>query len=128
MDGPLSGLRVVEIAAMGPAPFAAMVLADLGADVIRIERLGGSGTPFGVDLLGRSRRSVAIDLKHPDASAVVQRLVEGADVLIEGFRPGVAEDVVVDRITYDMSGPGAPQDLSAVRYRLHVPIEIVEEG
>jgi alpha-methylacyl-CoA racemase len=91
--GPLAGLRVVEIAGIGPAPFAGMMLADLGADVLRVDRPGG--TPlFGEprhDLLGRGKRSVAVDLKHPGGPGVVRALAERADALIEGFRPGVAE-------------------------------------
>jgi alpha-methylacyl-CoA racemase len=91
--GPLSGLRVVELAGIGPTPFAAMTLADLGAEVVRVDR-PGAGPLFGVaeaDLLNRGRRSVAVDLKHPEGVATVLRLVERADVLVEGFRPGVAE-------------------------------------
>jgi alpha-methylacyl-CoA racemase len=91
--GPLKGYRIVEIAGIGPGPFACMMLADMGADVIRLERPTGAR---GVDdipanVLNRSRRSVGIDLKHPDAVELTLRLVEGADALIEGFRPGVAE-------------------------------------
>src|SRR5437764_13397123 len=91
--GPLTGIRVVEIAGIGPGPFACMMLADLGADVIRLERPTG---PRGVDAVpanvtNRSRRSVGIDLKNPEAVELVLRLVEGADALLEGFRPGVAE-------------------------------------
>jgi alpha-methylacyl-CoA racemase len=92
-QGPLAGVRVVELAGIGPTPFAAMLLADLGADVVRVDR-PGAGPTFGVaeaDLLNRGRRSVAIDLKHPDGVATVLRLVERADVLVEGFRPGVTE-------------------------------------
>jgi alpha-methylacyl-CoA racemase len=91
--GPLQGLRVIELAGIGPGPFAAMLLADLGADVLRIDRPGS--TPlFGRtehDLLTRGRRSVAVDLKHPDGAATLLTLTERADVLLEGFRPGVAE-------------------------------------
>jgi alpha-methylacyl-CoA racemase len=91
--GPLKGYRIVEIAGIGPGPFACMMLADMGADVIRLERPTGAR---GVDaipanVLNRGRRSVGIDLKHPDAVELTLRLVEGADALIEGFRPGVAE-------------------------------------
>jgi alpha-methylacyl-CoA racemase len=91
--GPLQGVRVLEVASIGPGPFAAMMLADMGADVLRLDRLGGSRGPAGVpaNILDRGRRSVALDLKHPDAVELVLRLVEGADALTEGFRPGVME-------------------------------------
>jgi alpha-methylacyl-CoA racemase len=92
--GPLAGVKVVEIAGIGPGPHACMLLADLGADVIRIERPGGQMLTGGShDLLNRGRPSVALDLKHPDAVATVLDLVEGADVLIEGMRPGVTERI-----------------------------------
>ncbi|GGR25011.1 CaiB/BaiF CoA transferase family protein [Streptomyces roseolus] len=91
--GPLAGVRVVELAGIGPGPFAAMLLADLGADVVRVDRPGGAG--LGVDpakdLTNRNKRSVLVDLKAPDGPATVLDLVERADVLIEGYRPGVAE-------------------------------------
>jgi alpha-methylacyl-CoA racemase len=91
--GPLQGVRVVELAGIGPAPFAAMLLADLGADVIRIDRPGGGlvAGPPAYELLARGRPSVAIDLKQPTGVRVVKELVESADALVEGFRPGVAE-------------------------------------
>ncbi len=93
--GPLAGLRVVEIAGIGPGPFCAMVLADLGADVVRIDRSanvsGGDPANPPADLLNRGRRSVGVDLKHPDGVGTVLDLVAGADALIEGFRPGVME-------------------------------------
>ena len=90
-QGPLTGIRVVELAGLGPAPHACMVLADLGADVLRVDRPGGG---FGVathDLLTRSRRSVAVDLKSAGGADTVLRLADSADVLVEGLRPGVAE-------------------------------------
>ena len=89
-SGPLSGVRIVEIAGLGPVPFAAMLLADLGADVIRVDR-PDADSPTGADLLTRGRRSAIVDLKQPGGAEVVLRLVEQADALIEGFRPGVAE-------------------------------------
>ncbi len=90
--GPLSGVKIVEIAGIGPGPHAAMILADLGADVIRIERPGGGMFGGGTqDVLTRSRPSVAMDLKNPAAVATVLDLVEGADILIEGMRPGAIE-------------------------------------
>jgi alpha-methylacyl-CoA racemase len=93
--GPLAGVRVVELAGIGPSPFAAMLLADLGADVIRIDRPGGPSLPVPLapeaDILRRGRPSVMLDLKHPDGLAAALALVERADVLVEGYRPGVAE-------------------------------------
>lgn len=94
MSGPLSGLKVLEIAGIGPGPFACMVLADLGADVVRVdraERVGGSSAGSSFQLLARGRRSLGADLKNPAGVEAVLTLVENADVLIEGFRPGVAE-------------------------------------
>ncbi|HEV3213411.1 MAG TPA: CaiB/BaiF CoA-transferase family protein [Acidimicrobiales bacterium] len=92
MAGPLSGVKVIELAGIGPSPYACMLLADAGADVLRLERPAGepSDAP-GWDLLTRSRPSVGVDLKHPDAVALVLDLVASADVLIEGMRPGVTE-------------------------------------
>lgn len=94
--GPLAGLKVIEIGGLGPGPFAAMLLSDLGADVVRIDRVHGaalSGPNFdhSLELLNRGRRSVAVDLKHPEGAESVLRLVETADVIFEGFRPGVTE-------------------------------------
>ncbi len=91
--GPLEGIRVVEIAGIGPGPFCAMMLSDLGAEVVRVDRPGGRGVVAGParDLLNRGRRSVSVDLKHADGAGVVLRLAEQADALVEGFRPGVAE-------------------------------------
>lgn len=95
MSGPLTGFRVIELAGLGPAPFAAMLLSDLGAEVIRVERAAAVRGPApdtpSSDLNLRGRRSIAIDLKHPDGVAVLLDLVESADALIEGFRPGVME-------------------------------------
>jgi alpha-methylacyl-CoA racemase len=92
MAGPLTGFTIVELAGLGPAPYAGMLLADLGADVVRVDRTDGPGpVDTGVDLFGRGKRSVGIDLKSPEGRELVLRLVEGADGLIEGFRPGVTE-------------------------------------
>ncbi|MBC7590930.1 MAG: CoA transferase [Salinibacterium sp.] len=92
--GPLHGVRVVELVGIGPGPFAGMLLADLGADVIRVDRPGGNAlqvVPPEKDILGRGRPSVAVNLKDPRGVALVLDLVESADILIEGFRPGVTE-------------------------------------
>jgi len=86
--GPLAGFTIIEIGSIGPGPFCGMILADLGARVVRVARPGPS--PYG-DLLHRGRDAIALDLKHAEGAEVVLRLVEGADGLIEGFRPGVAE-------------------------------------
>lgn len=92
-NGPLAGVRVVELVGIGPGPFAAMVLADLGADVVRVDRPGGGGLAVdpAYDVTNRNKRSVLLDLKSAEGPARVLDLVERADVLIEGFRPGVAE-------------------------------------
>jgi alpha-methylacyl-CoA racemase len=89
MTGPLSGLKIVELAGLGPGPFAAMMLADHGAEVIRVERAGMIGVPN--DPLLRNRRSISLDLKRPESCEAVRRLAETADGLIEGYRPGVME-------------------------------------
>jgi alpha-methylacyl-CoA racemase len=93
--GPLAGITVIEIAGIGPGPYCGMMLADMGADVIRIDRAatvqGGDPDRPPADLLNRGRRSVGVDLKSPDGVEVVLDLVEKADALIEGFRPGVTE-------------------------------------
>lgn len=105
MSGPLAGLRVVEMAGVAPAPFACTVLADLGADVVRVDRARPGADVFSVrgDPLARSRRSIGVDVKSAAGRDVVLRLVDRADVFVEGYRPGVAErmglgpDVCLDR-------------------------------
>ncbi|GAA2522352.1 CaiB/BaiF CoA-transferase family protein [Streptomyces levis] len=93
MHGPLAGVRVVELAGIGPGPFAAMLLADLGADVVRVDRPGGPGLGIdpAYDVTNRNKRSVVVDLKAPDGPDRVLDLAARADVLVEGYRPGVAE-------------------------------------
>ena len=103
MSGPLTGVKVLELAALGPAPFACMMLADMGADVVRIDRVQSQASAARppsdlltrdrgpADLLARGRRSACVDLKHADGLATVRRLIESSDVLVEGWRPGVAE-------------------------------------
>jgi alpha-methylacyl-CoA racemase len=96
-QGPLAGLRILELAGIGPVPFAGMMLADMGADVVRVDRPGVvRGTevvPFQTsnDLVSRNRRSIGVDLKQPEGVETLLRLVEGADGMFEGFRPGVVE-------------------------------------
>jgi alpha-methylacyl-CoA racemase len=97
--GPLHGLKVIELAGIGPAPFCAMMLADLGADVTRVDRLPTTSDEHPTDCLLRNRRSIALDLKQRDAVETLLTLVDGADALIEGFRPGVMERLGL--------GPGA---------------------
>ena len=93
--GPLAGVKIIEIAGIGPGPFCAMMLADMGADVIRVDRAasvrGGDPSVPPADLINRGRRSIGIDLKSPEGVETVLKLVESSDGLIEGFRPGVAE-------------------------------------
>ena len=93
--GPLAGLRIIEFVGIGPGPMAAMLFADLGADVIRLDRMTPSGLGIAIPrrfgLLGRSRPSVAVDLKHAEGIALAGDLMEKADGLIEGFRPGTME-------------------------------------
>ncbi|MQW76959.1 CoA transferase [Nocardioides sp. dk4132] len=107
-SGPLRGVKVVEIAGIGPGPHACMILADLGADVIRVERPGGQALAGGAgNLLNRGRPSVALNLKDPEATKTVLELIADADVLVEGMRPGVTERL----------GLG-PEDCHAVNPRL----------
>ncbi|MFV0297993.1 MAG: CaiB/BaiF CoA transferase family protein [Hyphomicrobiaceae bacterium] len=110
--GPLSGYRIIEMAGIGPAPFCGMLLADMGADIIRIDRradadLGVPGREPKFDVLARGRQSIAVDVKSEAGRDVVRRLAKDADALIEGFRPGVMERL----------GLG-PEDLAAVNPRL----------
>ena len=93
MSGPLQGIRIVEMSGLGPAPFACMMLADLGAEVICVDRLAAADSPEPVaaDIFRRGKRTIAVDLKQPSALQAVLRLIESADILIEGFRPGVME-------------------------------------
>ncbi|MEE9606867.1 MAG: CaiB/BaiF CoA-transferase family protein [Myxococcota bacterium] len=93
--GPLNGVKILEVAGIGPGPFCGMMLSDMGAEVLRLDRAQSVGrvdpSVPNLDFLARGRRSVGVDLKHPDGVAAVLRLVERADALIEGFRPGVME-------------------------------------
>ncbi|HEY7106653.1 MAG TPA: CaiB/BaiF CoA-transferase family protein [Acidimicrobiia bacterium] len=143
MAGPLAGMKVVELEGRGPGPFGAMVLADLGAEVVRLCRPPADGAADDdptarmiagrrrVDLVLRGRRSVAVDLKHPDGLAAALRLVDRADVLVEGYRPGAAERLglgpevclarnpalVYARITgWGQDGPYAPMPGHDVNY------------
>jgi len=107
-DGPLRGVRVVELAGIGPGPFAGMVLADLGADVVRVDRPGGAvlGIDPARDITNRNKRSVTLDLKDEHGVAAVLGLVARADILIEGNRPGVAERLGVGPETCLARNPG----------------------
>lgn len=108
MPGPLAGIRVIELAAIGPVPFCGMLLADMGADVVRVDRAGGDPALGGlVDVCGRGKRSVAIDLKTERGCGLLIRLLAATDVLLEGFRPGVAERLGV-----------GPEDVEPVNPRL----------
>lgn len=95
--GPLEGIKGIEVGGIGPAPFCAMMLADMGAEILRIDRLGDidskASQQAAFDFMARGRRRLALDLKHPDGVACLLRLVEKADLLLEGFRPGVMENL-----------------------------------
>jgi alpha-methylacyl-CoA racemase len=143
VSGPLHGVRIVEVAAIGPAPYGVMLLADLGADVVRVDRVTAAQGRPGMEAtmvgLSRNRRSIAVDLRTDDGPEVVRRLAATADVLIEGFRPGVAERLgigpdhcrdrngrlVYARMTgWGQDGPLAPRaghdiDYAAVAGALH---------
>jgi len=106
--GPLAGVRVVELAGIGPGPFAAMLLADLGADVVRVDRTGPVDEGWArADVVNRGKRSVAVDLKHPDGPGVVRALARRADAVVDPYRPGVAERLGI-----------GPDDLLAANPRL----------
>jgi alpha-methylacyl-CoA racemase len=107
--GPLHGLKIIELAGIGPGPYAAMLLADMGAEVVRVERPGppASSVPPDKDVLRRNRRSIIVNLQHPDGVRTVLSMAAKADVLLEGFRPGVTEHL----------GLG-PEDCWAVNPRL----------
>jgi len=121
--GPLAGVRVLELAGIGPGPFCAMMLADQGATVLRIDRPGAGRARAERELMNRGRRSAVLDLKHPRAVEALLRLVDAADVLLEGFRPGVTErmgvgpDVCLSRnprlVYARMTGWGQQGPLSA---------------
>ena len=108
--GPLTGLRVVELASIGPGPLCAMLLADLGAEVLRIDRTEPSGLGVPIDIKfevsGRNRRSVALDIKQPAGLDAALRLIDRADVLIEGWRPGVAERLGLGPAVCHARNPG----------------------
>ncbi|MFK7863862.1 MAG: CaiB/BaiF CoA transferase family protein [Pseudohongiellaceae bacterium] len=89
--GPLAGIRIIEMAGIGPGPFCAMMLSDMGAEVIRIDRLSHKGSGHEANVLNRGRKSIALDLKNPASVETVLKLIDKADGLIEGFRPGVME-------------------------------------
>jgi len=108
-SGPLTGLRIVEMAGIGPAPFCGMLLADMGADVVRIDRLEASGLgiafPPRFDMLNRNKRSIAINLKCVEGVAAVARMIDDADVVIEGFRPGVMEKLGLGPGRFEETNP-----------------------
>ena len=115
--GPLAGFRIIEMAGIGPAPFAATLLADMGAEVIRVDRreaadLGLPGREPKFDVLHRGRRSLAVDVKTEAGRAVVRQLAAKADALIEGFRPGVMERL-------GLGARRAPEAQSQARVRPH---------
>ena len=109
MSGPLAGVKIIELVGIGPGPFAGMLLADMGAEVIAVDRMGrGSASPtLPVDLARRGKRAIAVDLKQPQGRAIVQDLIRNSDGFFEGYRPGVTEKLGV-----------GPDDLLAINPRL----------
>ena len=103
--GPLHGLRVIEMAGLGPGPFCGMLLADMGADVIVIERPAARRVVQVGDGLNRGKRSICLDLKNPESLQAVRRLIDGADALIEGYRPGVMERLGLGPSSFGLSNP-----------------------
>ena len=89
--GPLNGLKIIEMAGIGPGPFCGMILADLGAEVIRVDRASAAGTGSREEPANRGKKSIAVDLKSKEGVEVVLKLIESADAVFEGFRPGVME-------------------------------------
>ena len=89
--GPLKDIKVIEMAGIGPAPFCGMILADMGAEVISVERITAAGRGSSADIASRGKKSIAVDIRKPEGQEIIKKLVESADVLIEGFRPGVME-------------------------------------
>ncbi len=89
--GPLKDIKVIEMAGIGPAPFCGMILADMGAEVISVERITAAGRGSSADIASRGKKSIAVDIRKTEGQEIIKKLVESADVLIEGFRPGVME-------------------------------------
>ena len=89
--GPLKDIKVIELAGIGPAPFCGMILADMGAEVISVERITAAGRGSSADIASRGKKSIAVDIRKSEGQDIIKKLVESADVLIEGFRPGVME-------------------------------------
>lgn len=89
--GPLKDIKVIEMAGIGPAPFCGMILADMGAEVISVERITAAGRGSSADIASRGKKSIAVDIRKPEGQDIIKKLVESADILIEGFRPGVME-------------------------------------
>ena len=89
--GPLSGIKIIEFAGLGPGPFCGMVLADMGADVIVVDRIENYGREKTNDLASRGKKSIAVDLKNPDSKELIHELIENADAVLEGLRPGKME-------------------------------------
>ena len=89
--GPLKDIKVIEMAGIGPAPFCGMILADMGAEVISVERITAAGRGSSADIASRGKKSIAVDIRKPEGQEIIKKLIDSADVLIEGFRPGVME-------------------------------------
>ena len=89
--GPLKDIKIIEMAGIGPAPFCGMILADMGAEVISVDRITSAGRGSSADIASRGKKSIAIDIRKEEGQEIIKKLILNADVLIEGFRPGVME-------------------------------------
>jgi crotonobetainyl-CoA:carnitine CoA-transferase CaiB-like acyl-CoA transferase len=118
LKSPLHSVRVLELAGLAPAPFAGMVLSDFGADVIRIDRPGGSGPP---DLLCRGKRSCAIDIKKPEGAQLLLKMIQNSDVLLDPYRPGVLERLGLGPVVMHAHNKRLGTVGLGIVGRLHVP-------
>ena len=98
--GPLKDIKIIEMAGIGPAPFCGMILADMGAEVISVDRITSAGRGSSADIASRGKKSIAIDIRKEEGQEIIRKLILNADVLIEGFRPGVMEKIILVQMIF----------------------------